>query len=58
MTLMLLPELEAPVTGYSAAMSKVKYLRGSGEGSIKGKAERDLLMGFGEPTVRKNNWKA
>jgi hypothetical protein len=57
MTLMLLPELEAPVSRYSAAMSKAKYLRDSSEGSIKGKAERDLLMGFGKPTIRKNNGK-
>jgi hypothetical protein len=48
---------EAPVTGYAAAMSKAKYLRGSGEGSIWGKL-KDLLMGFGKPSVRKNNLKA
>jgi hypothetical protein len=43
-----------PVTGSSAAMSKAKYLRGS----VKGKADRDLLVGIGNPTIRKNNWKA
>jgi hypothetical protein len=37
-------------------MGAAKSLRSSGEVSIEGKAEGDLLMGMGNPTVRKNNW--
>jgi hypothetical protein len=34
-----------------------KSPRGSDEGSIEGKAERDFLMGTDNPAIRKNKWK-
>jgi hypothetical protein len=40
-------------------MGMAKSLRDSGEGgSVERKAERDLLMGMSNLTIRKNNWKA
>jgi hypothetical protein len=35
-----------------------KSLWDSGEGSVEREAERDLLMGMSNLTIRKNNWKA
>jgi hypothetical protein len=52
-----LPALHSSVIGTSAAVGMAKLLRGSGGGSIEGKAERDLLMRMGNPAIR-NNWKA
>jgi hypothetical protein len=36
-------------------MGMVKSLRDSSEGSVVRKAERDLLMGMSNLTIRKNN---
>jgi hypothetical protein len=52
-----LSALEGSVIGSSAAMGTAKSLRGSDEWSIEGKVERNLLIGMGNLTVRKNNWK-
>jgi hypothetical protein len=43
------------VAGSSAAMGMVKL--GCVEGSTEGKVEKDLLVGTGNLTIRKSNWK-
>jgi hypothetical protein len=52
----LLPAAEVSLTGSSVVSGNAKFLRGSGDGSIEGKAERDRLIGMGNPTLRKKNW--
>jgi hypothetical protein len=49
------PALEGSITGSSVTKGKAKSLMGSGEGSTERKTERDLLMGMGNLTIRKNN---
>jgi hypothetical protein len=37
-------------------VGKAKSIEGSSEGSTERKTERDLLIGMGNLTIRKNNW--
>lgn len=52
-----LATLQGSVIGSSDATEMAKSPRGSDEGSIEGKAERDFLMGTDNPAIRKNKWK-